>query len=89
MKLIEITVHEGMVWLLYADETTKDEASEWIELQLKAKGDDNRRLGVIQKNALERVQAWRVDRRADPVVSPSARRRPPDAEVGRSAISNT
>jgi hypothetical protein len=57
MKLREIAVRDGIVQLLYADATTKDESSEWVEIRLKAEGDDNRRLGVIQKAALLRLQA--------------------------------
>lgn len=57
MKLIETVIRDGTVRLLYADEPTKDEASEWVEMQLKVAQDDNRRLGVIQKDALLRLQA--------------------------------
>jgi hypothetical protein len=57
MKIIEIVIRDGIVRLLYADAPTKEEASEWVEIQLKAEGDDNRRLGVIQKDALLRLRA--------------------------------
>jgi hypothetical protein len=57
MKIIETVIRDGIVRLLYADAPTKDEASEWVEMQLKAEGDDNRRLGVIRKAALLRLQA--------------------------------
>jgi hypothetical protein len=56
MKLIEIVVHEATVRLLYGDHFTKEESTEWMEMQVKAKGDDNRRLGVIQVDALRRLQ---------------------------------
>lgn len=56
MKLIETTVTGPLVRMLYADAATKDESSEWLELQVKVPGDDNRRLGVIQKDALQRVR---------------------------------
>ena len=57
MTLIETLVRDGTVRLLYADGPTKDAAAEWVEIQLKSAGDDNRRLGVIQKDALHRLQA--------------------------------
>jgi hypothetical protein len=56
MKLIETLIRDGTVRLLYADAPAKDEASEWLEMQLKAEGDDNRRIGVIQKDALLRLR---------------------------------
>jgi hypothetical protein len=56
MKIIETTIHNGMVRLLYADKPTKEEASEWVEMQVKVKRDDNRRLGVIQNEALKRLR---------------------------------
>ncbi|HLH12437.1 MAG TPA: hypothetical protein VKV77_11240 [Methylovirgula sp.] len=57
MKLRETAIRGETVRLLYADAPTKDEASEWVELQMKLEGDDNRRLGVIQKAALLRLRA--------------------------------
>jgi len=57
MKLIETVIREGTACLLYADAPTKDQASEWVELRMKSEGDDNRRLGVIQKAALLRLRA--------------------------------
>ena len=56
MKLIETTVHGPFVRLLYADAATKEDATEWLELRVSVPGDDNRRLGVIQKDALLRVR---------------------------------
>jgi hypothetical protein len=56
MTLIETTVRGPLVRLLYADAPTKEQATEWLELQMKVGGDDNRRLGVIQKDALQRVR---------------------------------
>ena len=56
MNLIEIVVHEATVRLLYGDHSTKEESTEWMEMQVNAKGDDNRRLGVIQVHALRRLQ---------------------------------
>lgn len=57
MKLIETAIHGETVRLLYGDGPTKDESSQWVELQTKLEGDDNRRLGVIQKAALLRLRA--------------------------------
>lgn len=58
MKLIETTISGQIVRMLYADAPSKDEASEWVEMRVKVEqGDDNRRLGVIQTNALRRLQA--------------------------------
>jgi len=45
------------VRLLYANASTKDDASEWIEMQLQKKDDDNRHLGAVHLGALLRVQA--------------------------------
>jgi len=56
MKLIETTISGPFVHLLYADAATKDEATEWVEMRVKLPEDDNRRLGVIQKDALQRVR---------------------------------
>lgn len=56
MKLIETLVSRETVRLLYGDGATRDESSEWVEMQVKVAGDDNRRLGVIQKDALQRVR---------------------------------
>lgn len=57
MKLIETTVRDGTVRLLYANGPTKDESSEWVEMRLRSEGDDNRRLGAIQRVALLRLRA--------------------------------
>jgi len=61
MKLIETAVQGPMVRMLYANAPTKDQATEWLELQVKVPGDDNRRLGVIQKDALQRVRTLLSD----------------------------
>ena len=57
MQLVETIVRDGSVQMLYADDATKEQATEWVELRVKSDGGDNRRLGVIQKDALQRVQA--------------------------------
>lgn len=57
MKLIETTVKGPLVRMLYADAATKDQATEWMEMVVKAEGDDNRRLGVIHQAALRRLTA--------------------------------
>jgi hypothetical protein len=57
MQLIETKVLLGFVQLLYADGPTKEQSTEWVECRVKSEGDDNRRLGVVQANALRRVQA--------------------------------
>jgi len=56
MTLIETMVRGPMVRMLYADAASKDQATEWLELQVKVPGDDNRRLGVVQKDALQRAR---------------------------------
>ncbi len=58
MKLIETVIHGETVRLLYADAATKDEAVEWVELQMKSEVDDNRRLGVVHQAVLLRLQAF-------------------------------
>ncbi|MGO9697767.1 MAG: hypothetical protein ACLPX7_00715 [Xanthobacteraceae bacterium] len=57
MKLVATTVTGPFVHLLYADAATKEQATEWVEMHLKAEGDDNRRLGVIQQAALQQLRA--------------------------------
>lgn len=56
LNLIEMTVSGPSVRLLYADGATREQATEWVEMALKLEGDDNRRLGVIQKDALDRLR---------------------------------
>lgn len=56
LKLIETTVAGPMVRMLYADKAPKEQAAQWVEIFVKSEGDDNRRLGVIQKDALQCVQ---------------------------------
>lgn len=56
MQLIETTVSGDSVRLLYADGASKDEPAEWLEFQVSLEGDGNRRLGVIHREALRRVQ---------------------------------
>jgi len=57
MKLIETTISGPFVRLLYADAATKEQATEWVEMRVKAEGDDNRRLGVIHQAAVHRLRA--------------------------------
>ena len=57
MQLIEMTMSQEHVRLLYGDRTSKDESGFWVELQAPSKGDDNRRLGVIQVEALRLLRS--------------------------------
>jgi hypothetical protein len=61
LRLIETTVSGDIVRMLYADAESKVDSTEFVELSLKASGDDNRRLGVIHRAALLRLRAL-VDR---------------------------
>ena len=56
LSLTEMTISGSTVRLTYANATSKDESSEWVEMSLTIVGDDNRRLGVVQKAALLRLQ---------------------------------
>jgi flagellar motility protein MotE (MotC chaperone) len=57
MNIIETSVGAGHVRMSYASGATKEESSEWVEFRLKSAGDGNRRLGVIQTEALRRLRA--------------------------------
>ena len=57
IRLIETMVSGDTVRMLYADAPTKEGALEFVEMSLKVPGDDNRRLGVIHREALRRLQA--------------------------------
>ena len=64
LHLIETSVTGPLVRMLYADAPAKEQATEWLELQVSIPGDDNRRLGVIQKDALQRVRTLLNDESA-------------------------
>ena len=57
LNLIEMLVCGENVRLLYGTGPTKEQSEEWIEMQVKSRGDDNRRLGVIQQAVLQRLRA--------------------------------
>lgn len=57
MKIVETTIREGLVRILFANASYKDNASEWIELQFEAKSDDSRQLAEVQSIALRHAQA--------------------------------
>jgi hypothetical protein len=57
MKLIDMTISDGSVRMLYATQATKDDAEQWIEFKVNVKDARLRRTAEVQMQAILQIRA--------------------------------
>jgi hypothetical protein len=57
MKLINMTISDGSVRMLYATQPTKDDAEQWIEFKVNVKDARLRRTAEVQMQAILQIRA--------------------------------
>jgi hypothetical protein len=68
MKLIEMTVADDSVRMLYATQPKKDDAEQWIEFKVPVKEARSRRIAEVQMQAILQIRSA-FDKQMEPPAS--------------------